>query len=373
MTSVFFCDHLDGPSQELQHQLDLAGRFAGHQLVTDFEDLHAKISQWSRPTVVWLLMPRDGEHWQSARLAGEILRVCSTADAVVLLLTEIDVLQHHLRELTTVANLWIMAPAQHNFGDHHRPLVIWQHWIQDLQQVWQTPVIRPDLERLGAPHDPALLFDVLLGGERSYRTQLHDLVDSDGNLSDRVIMSYYGVNTHRPRFILESDCDPISWPDPMHTGMLIRYRSVQMRTACIPPVSIYQQTWFTVLAETSAHTYLNFYTEKVAKPLLAGRMFLALGGQHYLRGLRDSGFQTFGSVINESYDLEADNRTRVIMVFREMQNIARRDPRALWQQAQPMIQHNLAVAWNHDFVGLAIGQAQQQIQQHCAQSLPMGK
>jgi hypothetical protein len=191
---------------------------------------------------------------------------------------------------------------------------------------------------------------------------MHNLIESDPDLRDRVIMTYYGAPTTRPRFIAEPDLQPIAWQEPMHTGTRVRYRGVEMRLSCVPPLSIYQQCWFTVLAETSAHSVLNFYTEKVAKPLLAGRLFLALGGQHYLRGLRDSGFQTFSSVIDESYDLEPDNRKRWSMVFREMQRLSRCDPSDLLQQVQPIVQHNQQVAWNQDFIHQAIHSASQQIQ-----------
>jgi hypothetical protein len=45
-----------------------------------------------------------------------------------------------------------------------------------------------------------------------------------------------------------------------------------------------------------------FPTEKIYKSLMLGHPFILFGGKHSLQKLRDLGFKTFGSVIDESYD-----------------------------------------------------------------------
>jgi hypothetical protein len=367
MRCVLFHDPQDGPSRELCHQLDFSRFFAKDAVITDHHSLYSVLDHAADPVTVCVLMPQSGEHWPSSRIMRDILPIRDRAHTVVLMLTETDILIDHLRAITRLPNVRIMAPAQHNFGVGHQSMIMWQHWVQDLRLSWQQAAMQSCFDDISHINHRPYLFDVLLGGERSYRSLLYDLVESTPDLRDRVLMTYYGRPGTRPRFISEPEIGSITWQDPMHTSLRVRYRSVEMRVACIPPISIYRQTWFTVLAETSAHGYLNFYTEKVAKPLLAGRMFLAIGGQHYLRGLRDSGFQTFGSVIDESYDLEPDDNARVVMIFHEMQRLLRCDPVEVLRRVQPMIAHNQRLAWQQDFASTALATAR-----HCAQHPSVG-
>lgn len=358
----------DGPTQDLMSQVDFGQHWPESARAADPGTLRAILAAHPRPVAVFMIAPQSSEQWDwphgAQRLRDLILDVCQRADAVVLAITEIDVLQQYLRDLTQVPNLWIMAPAQHNYGGDHRPFVIWQHWIQDLRDTWQQGDTRQRLEQIDPVSSSSCLFDVLLGGERPYRTRLHDLIESDTVLRDRVVMSYFGVSTTRPGFIPEPDMQDCCWPDPMHTGIRVRYRGTEQRLACVPPVSIYQRTLITVLAETSAHGVMNFYTEKVAKPLLAGRPFLAIGGQHYLRGLRDSGFLTFAPIIDESYDLESRDDARVDMVFRELQRLNQQDPLELLRQLQHQVQHNRELAWQRDFTASAVYNVQQLAERH---------
>ena len=357
---MLFMDRNDGPSQELNCQLDLSRFFPPSSIIDDYDTLIRHLDHDPEPTTVVVLMPQDGLRWPAQITIQMLASICERADGVVLMLTEIDIMIDHLDDLTRWPRLRIMAPAQHNFDAHHRPMMLWQHWIQDLRLSWQAANIRSYLDQVRDIQSRDYVFDVLLGGERPYRSLLYDLIESDADLDRRVIMTYYGRPGRRPKFMPEPGMQNILWPDPMHTGFKVPWGSVEMRAACVPPLSIYQQTWFTVLAETSAHGFLNFYTEKVAKPLLAGRLFLALGGQHYLRGLRDCGFETFGDVVDESYDLEADDTARVTMVFREMQRLSRCDPRQLWQKVRPILQHNQHLAWHGDFIAQAIRPVLQQ-------------
>jgi hypothetical protein len=64
--------------------------------------------------------------------------------------------------------------------------------------------------------------------------------------------------------------------------------------------SHYYKTDVSIVSET---TQMEFFpTEKIFKSLMLGHPFILFGGRHSLRKLRDLGFKTFGSVIDESYD-----------------------------------------------------------------------
>jgi len=117
------------------------------------------------------------------------------------------------------------------------------------------------------------------------------------------------------------------------------------------PYLIYNQAWFSVLAE-SRWDY-NFFTEKTAKLLLARRMFVAFGARYLLRELRAMGFQTFDCVIDESYDCESDDRTRWQMATEQMQQICVQDPAAIYQKVLPILEHNHQHLLRHDLQQVA--------------------
>ena len=53
-----------------------------------------------------------------------------------------------------------------------------------------------------------------------------------------------------------------------------------------------------------------FLSEKTWKPILAGQMFIIIGQKYTLKRLRDLGFETFGHILDESYD-NMDNDKRM--------------------------------------------------------------
>lgn len=304
---------------------------------------------------VFYVPPQDGSIWNSRRCLMDVIALASLAEAVVLVISETVAITAIIDELAVLHNVIVMTPGHHNYGPGRRDFVCWQHWIHDLSLTWQDAAIRHRLDQINQTTTKEFCFEAMLGGERPYRTWLHDWIAADPDMAGSTIMSYYG-STGSAGYMLEPEVDIVQWPDPLHTGHMVSYLGVPMRLACVPPVSVYRRSWFTVLAETSAHGAWNFYTEKIAKPLLAGRVFLAVAGQHYLRGLRESGFCTFHGVIDESYDLEPDDYKRALMVFEEMRRIQQLDPGDIIQQTAWQRQHNQALAQSRDWMSDAVQQ-----------------
>jgi len=75
-----------------------------------------------------------------------------------------------------------------------------------------------------------------------------------------------------------------------------------------------------IVAETDVHNS-SWFTEKTIKCLLSKKPFILLSGQHALKNLRDMGFKTFSSIIDESYDVESDVNRRLDMIKQEILRI----------------------------------------------------
>ena len=223
------------------------------------------------------------------------------------------------------------------------PWVTWQHWLQDAVDVYKQPGLTSYIDTFVPGQICPLLFDVLLGGERPYRTLLHDWIENDAILAPNTIMTYYGGNSTRPSVILEPDMNIVAVPEYFHTGVNCFFNGVETRVAVIPPVSIYQQCAYSIITETTAQHNYVFFTEKIARPIVCQRLFIVLSSHWYLHHLRTAGFQTFGDIINESYDLEVDDTKRWRMAFEQMQALAAMDQQTVLERIQPIVKHNRQV------------------------------
>jgi hypothetical protein len=111
----------------------------------------------------------------------------------------------------------------------------------------------------------------------------------------------------------------------------------------ILPTAVYDQTWFTVVAETNDYA-VNQLTEKTARPLLAGRPFVLFGAPNSLAYLRQFGFETFHDVIDESYDQEPDVLCRFDLAWQQLERLATNPrPDLIYEKLLPVLQHNQEV------------------------------
>jgi hypothetical protein len=171
---------------------------------------------------------------------------------------------------------------------------------------------------------------------------MHDWVEQDSVLSPNTIMTYYGVETARPKFIYEPDMI-VPEMQNFHTGTQCYFDGVAIRIGSVPPVSIYKQCAYSLVTETSAQHDFVFFTEKIARAIVCQRLFVVLSSYNYLHYLRQAGFRTFDSIINESYDLEVDDVRRWRMAFEQMQVLATMDQQQVLERIQPMVKHNRQV------------------------------
>jgi hypothetical protein len=83
----------------------------------------------------------------------------------------------------------------------------------------------------------------------------------------------------------------------------------------------------------------TFLTEKTFKPIKHGQMFFVAGPAGSLQALRDLGYRTFDSVLDNSYDLIADNTQRWIRL-RDAIKQAQHNLAEKFAAATPDIKHN---------------------------------
>lgn len=223
----------------------------------------------------------------------------------------------------------------------------WMNNVMNLNQDYCAPDFKTD--RL-------FLFDVLLGTRRPHRDYVMLQFQKHRPLLDRSIVCYRDVFTpgkipldgakanakrHAKIAAMFPDQD-LQWPyvsknlDPDWEVAKVITNTVSQTV----PAKIYQQTWYSVICETESSGNAFFAAEKFTKTVLGHRPFVLFGAPFYLHTLRQLGFKTFGSVIDENYDYMSIDETRYKMAWAEVLSLSQQDPVKVYQTLQPVFAHN---------------------------------
>jgi hypothetical protein len=190
-----------------------------------------------------------------------------------------------------------------------------QHWAHER------------IDKLHRGFDRSKRFDCLLGKQRQHR----DIINTYYNNSlqrDNIVFSYTGCTQTG---IWDPDVDH----QRLHWGTL-----TQIPRDVFLPLTVYNQTYYSIVAETTTENSYNQYTEKVAKPLIAGRPFVAFAGQNYLSNLQRLGFKTFSTVVDESYDSIGDLNQRMKAAWTQVEWLCSQDPAQVYSELEEVLQHN---------------------------------
>jgi hypothetical protein len=102
----------------------------------------------------------------------------------------------------------------------------------------------------------------------------------------------------------------------------------------------YIDTYFSLVSETIFQESPMFRTEKIWKPIIIGHPFVAMGSQYFYKHLHNLGFQTFSSLIDESWDSIEDGETRAEGIAQTILSMCKSDLNTFQQQAKNICLHN---------------------------------
>jgi len=108
-----------------------------------------------------------------------------------------------------------------------------------------------------------------------------------------------------------------------------------------PSMDLYQDSWLEIVPETM-HRDGYFVTEKTVKPIATKTPVLFVSTCGYLEYLTQLGFQTFGSIIDESYDRQYRVQDRITLMLAQLQGIVRNGSESFYQACRPILEHNQA-------------------------------
>jgi hypothetical protein len=256
-----------------------------------------------------------------------------------------DIEWHSQRELidwiaTTGVSNWLLHTAGVWLDEPRDPRVIYR-------PAWSFNFLRWNPPREDFPLERPFAFECLLGARREHRDFVMLSLQKSGLLEQNIV-------TYRDLFVGH-------WIDqtPARVAQLfgdtkLQYPYVsenldpawevktQMDNSVsgLVPWEIYNRTWFSVVCETLGKDRVFLSAEKIAKCLQARRLFVVFAIQGFLQHYRDWGFETFGDVIDETYDNEPDDVQRWSRAFEQVQWLCKQNLPALLQKLQPRLDHN---------------------------------
>jgi hypothetical protein len=102
----------------------------------------------------------------------------------------------------------------------------------------------------------------------------------------------------------------------------------------------YIDTYFSVVTETVFDYPYSFRTEKIWKPIAMAHPWIAVANAGYYRDIRNLGFQTFGHLIDESFDSIEDSQKRIERIAHVVQDLCQQDLAAFLKECYNVCKYN---------------------------------
>jgi len=102
----------------------------------------------------------------------------------------------------------------------------------------------------------------------------------------------------------------------------------------------YIDTYFSLVTETVFEYPYSFRTEKIAKPLAQGHPWICATSLGWYRDLRNLGFRTFDTLIDETFDMIDDHQTRMDRIYRVVEDLCQQDLASFLHACEPICKYN---------------------------------
>jgi hypothetical protein len=238
---------------------------------------------------------------------------------------------------------------------------------EHLLMTYKTNKIMDRIRPITIPQEKIFLADVLMGQPKIHRWQIVNRLIQHGfdtkclislkegpyvSLEDSRWIKRFFPKWGYPKNIISDAIDEYDEPDisklrsqdKFDSTAGIRISDHAVWVSRIIPTKIYDASWISLVAETDCDYGVFFPTEKVGKPLLDGRLFLAISCKDYLKKLRKLGFETFYEYIDESYDDYDRQEERVDKMIDTFIDLSKENMSLLYQKILPILEHNQMLA-----------------------------
>jgi hypothetical protein len=256
---------------------------------------------------------------------------------------------------------WVQPGAVNDRPDIQNNIIFWGDWFKTTANVYKNPAVMPVTEQYCPYQTKPQYFDALLGSPKPHRDFVANAVKQYG-LEDQFILTY-GGNWRtdsfyaKDYFIWEPGCEPCQ--TIIGTADQVRWHGHECHLSQIIPTQVFNDTAYSIIAETDHDNTLSFFSEKTAKPMIYKRLFIVFSGYKFLHNLKTLGFKTFDGVIDERYDLIQDDTERYSAAFDQVRYLCNQDQQVIYNQIHDTLEHNYNLMMNTDWTAFACKQIQQ--------------
>ena len=225
-----------------------------------------------------------------------------------------------------------------SFKLHHSACKLDSYWVGNTSSNYIKHGNFITDDRLTAPSSKPYMFEVLYGLRRHNRVYVHNQISNHQQFLQSPFLIIASIRSGAM-----GDTDSIFWESDIQKrddDALVDFMGTAMRLSQTIPFKVYNNSWYSIICESPSANDVSFFTEKIAKPMIAGRLFIPITTQYYLRDLQSLGFQTFGNVIDESFDLIEDQHTRWQAALDEAMKLLARNPLEVLAQIKTATDHN---------------------------------
>lgn len=241
---------------------------------------------------------------------------------------------------TTSAKNWLLSVAGLHADETLDPRTVYRPWWSFTFLQWNPP--RDDYP-LVRPY----LFDCLCGTRREHRDYVMLSLERSGLLNQSIATYrdiFVGGNISQTpeRVAAEFPGQTLTWPyvsPNLNPAWEVR-EHLDNSISSIEPWEIYNRTYYSILVETLGTGNCYLMAEKIGKCLHARRLFVHFGVAHWLKKLRSFGFQTFESILDESYDSIEDDIKRWRAAFEQVQWLSRQNHTEILLKSKRILDHN---------------------------------
>jgi hypothetical protein len=213
---------------------------------------------------------------------------------------------------------------------------------------WMYNLLRLNQYSDSSASSKPFLFEALLGARRPHRDYVMLSLQQSGLLS-KSIVTYRNifnaniVDNFSQEFALEFPDIQLAYPyvsEHLNNNWEVQ-PNLDLTISSKIPIEIYKNTWYSIVCETLGVGHdMFFLSEKTAKALFSKRMFISFSAGYFLKNLRLLGFETFSSVIDESYDSVLIDHERFSQAFQQVKYLSTQDPILIHQKIAPILEHN---------------------------------
>ena len=298
------------------------------------------------------------------KFCQDILKLKSVSNLLFAFDNEMHNYHLNIFQQNSQDNVYWVIPIQMNFdtGINNENLIFYPFQIDRAVEPYrQLQQLEYKLQQIDHKSTKHMYFDALLGLKRHHRNFVYDAIENN-HLQQKILTTYVksADSSFQSKFLYEPDIKNFD-KDIIHSVTQVDYQGIMLTLSLIVPIQIYNQTAYSIIAETHADNRYSFFTEKIFKPMMAHRLFIVFSGWKYLENIRALGFQTFDNVIDESYDQIRNDEERWAAAFEQVKRLCDMDQATVLEKISARTQHNYNLIMDVEWKTAHLLQIQQKL------------